>query len=45
LTSVGVETSASEISFVRARCSSASEGGAERARQIVIGRDEHLSEG
>jgi hypothetical protein len=40
------ETSASEISFVRARCSNASKGhGAERARQIVVVWMEHLSEG
>jgi hypothetical protein len=43
LTSFFVETSASEISFVRARCSNADEvGGAERARQIVMGGVKHL---
>jgi hypothetical protein len=42
-TASSVGTSASEISFVRARCSNAeSLGGAERARHVVMGSDEHL---
>jgi hypothetical protein len=46
LSSFWIETSARKISFVRARCSNAGKsGGAERARQFVMGVDEHLLEG
>ena len=41
-----IETSARKISFVRARCSNAGQsGGAERARQVVMGDGKHLPTG
>src|SRR6185312_12208426 len=45
-TFVWIGTSARKISFMRARCSNAGQGGgAERARQVVMGDGKHLRTG